>query len=122
MAHMQSPLVPAAHFNTRMLVTTKGWFGGGGDLTPMRLERRKRKEDAADFHAAFKGPATGTIRDTMIGSRRGATGISICRTGRSLGARAAFSSTSILPAMPMRTLRFARCGGGVPRLVSADHP
>ena len=53
-AHMQSPLVPAAHFNTRMLVTTKGWFGGGGDLTPMRLETDQAKEDAADFHAAFR--------------------------------------------------------------------
>jgi coproporphyrinogen III oxidase len=53
-AHMQSPLVPAAHFNTRMLVTTKGWFGGGGDLTPMRLESERAVEDAADFHAAYR--------------------------------------------------------------------
>jgi coproporphyrinogen III oxidase len=53
-AHMRSPKVPAAHFNTRMLVTTKGWFGGGGDLTPMRLDSAEAREDAADFHAAFK--------------------------------------------------------------------
>jgi coproporphyrinogen III oxidase len=53
-AHMRSPKVPAAHFNTRMLVTTKGWFGGGGDLTPMRPETAEAREDAADFHAAFK--------------------------------------------------------------------
>ncbi len=49
-AHLRSPLVPAAHMNTRHLVTTVGWFGGGGDLTPMT-------PDAADtetFHAAFK--------------------------------------------------------------------
>ena len=53
-AHMHSPLVPAAHFNTRMLVTTKGWFGGGGDLTPMRLDTEQAVADAADFHAAFR--------------------------------------------------------------------
>jgi coproporphyrinogen III oxidase len=53
-AHMQSPLVPAAHFNTRLLVTTKGWFGGGGDLTPMRLDTAPAQEDAAEFHAALK--------------------------------------------------------------------
>jgi coproporphyrinogen III oxidase len=53
-AHMRSPKVPAAHFNTRMLVTTRGWFGGGGDLTPMRLETEEARADAADFHAAFR--------------------------------------------------------------------
>lgn len=53
-AHMCSPRVPAAHFNTRMLITTKGWFGGGGDLTPMRLDAPEAIEDAASFHAAFK--------------------------------------------------------------------
>ncbi len=53
-AHMQSPLVPAVHMNTRMLVTTEGWFGGGGDLTPMRLDTPEAEADAADFHAALK--------------------------------------------------------------------
>ena len=53
-AHMQSPHVPAAHMNTRMLITTKGWFGGGGDLTPMRPDTTQAREDAADFHAALQ--------------------------------------------------------------------
>ena len=49
-AHMQSPLVPAVHMNTRHIVTTKGWFGGGADLTPMYPDAA----DTADFHAALK--------------------------------------------------------------------
>lgn len=49
-AHMRSPLVPAVHMNTRHIVTTKGWFGGGADLTPMFPEQK----DTDDFHAAFK--------------------------------------------------------------------
>ncbi|MGX7346033.1 oxygen-dependent coproporphyrinogen oxidase [Acetobacter pasteurianus] len=52
-AHMCSPLVPAAHFNTRMIITTKGWFGGGGDITPMFPESAEAQDDAARFHAAF---------------------------------------------------------------------
>ncbi len=53
-AHMRSPRVPAAHFNTRMLVTSRGWFGGGGDLTPLRLDTPEAATDAAEFHAAFR--------------------------------------------------------------------
>ncbi len=53
-AHMASPRVPAVHFNTRMLVTTQGWFGGGGDLTPMAMDAPESLADAATLHAAFK--------------------------------------------------------------------
>ncbi len=49
-AHMRSPLVPAVHMNTRMIVTSKGWFGGGGDLNPIFEDA----EDTALFHKAFK--------------------------------------------------------------------
>ncbi len=54
-AHMHSPLVPAVHMNTRHIVTTKGWFGGGADLTPMYPDDK----DTADFHAALKAACDG---------------------------------------------------------------
>jgi coproporphyrinogen III oxidase len=50
-AHLQSPKVPAVHMNTRFLVTSKAWFGGGADLTPMVPD----ENDTAAFHAALKG-------------------------------------------------------------------
>ncbi|HEX5452265.1 MAG TPA: oxygen-dependent coproporphyrinogen oxidase [Stellaceae bacterium] len=54
-AHMRSPLVPAAHMNTRHIVTRKTWFGGGADLTPIYPD-----PDAADaFHRALAAACVG---------------------------------------------------------------
>jgi len=50
-AHMANPHVPAVHMNTRMLTTTKRWFGGGADLNPPL----PIAEDTADFHAVLQG-------------------------------------------------------------------
>jgi coproporphyrinogen III oxidase len=49
-AHLHSPLVPAVHMNTRHIVTSKAWFGGGADLTPMIPD----EADTAEFHAALQ--------------------------------------------------------------------
>lgn len=53
-AHPCNPHVSAAHFNTRMIITSKGWFGGGGDITPMFPESDAALADAAEFHKAFQ--------------------------------------------------------------------
>ena len=47
-AHMANPHVPAVHMNTRFLVTSKAWFGGGADLNPPL----PYAEDTAEFHGA----------------------------------------------------------------------
>jgi coproporphyrinogen III oxidase len=49
-AHMANPHVPAVHMNTRFLVTTKRWFGGGADLNPPIAY----EEDTEAFHARLR--------------------------------------------------------------------
>ncbi len=56
-AHMANPYVPTVHMNLRYLHTSRGWFGGGSDLTPTF----PFEEDTAEFHAALRR-ACGTYR------------------------------------------------------------
>ncbi|HYM72062.1 MAG TPA: oxygen-dependent coproporphyrinogen oxidase [Stellaceae bacterium] len=58
-SHPCSPLVPAAHMNTRHIVTRKAWFGGGADLTPIYPD----EPAAAEFHAALAASCEGYAPD-----------------------------------------------------------
>ncbi len=54
-AHMNNPHCPSAHMNTRHLVTTEWWFGGGGDVNPTQAYQRDESfEDTVAFHAPYR--------------------------------------------------------------------
>ena len=41
-AHMKNPKIPALHFNTRFISTSKEWFGGGIDVTPSHEDKKEK--------------------------------------------------------------------------------
>ncbi|MEW5998812.1 MAG: oxygen-dependent coproporphyrinogen oxidase [Pseudomonadota bacterium] len=85
-AHMSNPHVPAVHMNTRFLVTTRAWFGGGADLNPPLPyaqdtddfhSRMQAACDAhnPDYHAKFKAWADDYFYIPHRGVHRGVGGI-----------------------------------------------
>ena len=108
-AHPWSPHVPTVHMNTRLVRTTKTWFGGGADLTPMLDERRKPDDpDAIAFHAAMRAACE---RHPGVADaeryKTGATSISISSIATSRAGSAASSSiistARATPAIPHST-------------------
>jgi len=58
-AHMKNPKIPAFHFNTRFITTSKEWFGGGMDVTPSF----KDKEEEKDVHQKLREICLSNYKD-----------------------------------------------------------
>ena len=69
--HMKNPHIPAMHFNTRYIVTSHGWFGGGMDVTPCLKDEKLKKW----LHSELKKHVTSIIKIITKNIRSGVKNI-----------------------------------------------